>query len=227
MSYGSRTKRLVKPQLAVLSAVSVGIAMLCLSVWVRGDTTLTIVDTTGAPVADVIVELPEVLASSPDTAVIDQIDKRFVPFVSTVSQGTLVNFPNSDDTRHHVYSFSEAKNFELKLYSAGDAEPILFDQPGLVTLGCNIHDNMKAYVYVGSGLTLSTDSNGQVVIPLDMPPIAVGLWHWQLDAQRMVMLPAPVEGQVRISLDIVYDSTDQQKPKETGLRGRFQRDGNQ
>lgn len=81
-------------------------------------------------------------------AVIDQINREFDPLVSVMQTGTVVGFPNKDNIRHHVYSFSPAKKFELRLYSGTQAPPITFDQPGLVTLGCNIHDHMIAYALV-------------------------------------------------------------------------------
>lgn len=81
-------------------------------------------------------------------ATIDQRDRTFVPYVSVVQTGTAVRFPNNDTVRHHVYSFSPAKVFSLKLYLGTPAEPVVFDRPGRVVLGCNIHDRMLAYVYV-------------------------------------------------------------------------------
>jgi len=80
--------------------------------------------------------------------VIDQIDKEFVPQVKVVEVGTSISFPNKDDIRHHVYSFSPAKKFELPLYKGIPAEPVLFDKPGVVILGCNIHDWMIAWLYI-------------------------------------------------------------------------------
>jgi hypothetical protein len=80
--------------------------------------------------------------------VIDQRDKQFVPYVTALQVGTAVYFPNSDNIRHHVYSFSPAKKFELPLYSGVPAQPVVFDKVGFVTLGCNIHDWMIAYVAV-------------------------------------------------------------------------------
>ena len=59
-----------------------------------------------------------------------------------------MNFPNRDNIRHHVYSFSSPKKFELPLYIGTPATPVLFDKPGVVALGCNIHDWMLAYIYV-------------------------------------------------------------------------------
>ena len=81
-------------------------------------------------------------------AVIDQVDKEYVPYVTAVQVGTKVNFPNHDPVRHHVYSFSEAKSFELPLYKGSAHPPITFDTPGVVVLGCNIHDSMRGYIRV-------------------------------------------------------------------------------
>ena len=80
-------------------------------------------------------------------AVMDQQNKEFVPYVLPVEVGTAVNFPNNDKIKHHVYSFSPAKKFELPLYTT-PPEPMLFDRPGVVALGCNIHDWMVAYIVV-------------------------------------------------------------------------------
>ena len=85
---------------------------------------------------------------SQQNAIIDQKQNQFVPELLVVRTNTLIRFPNSDDVRHHVYSFSPAKKFELRLYHGKTAEPVLFDKPGKVVLGCNIHDSMKAHVFV-------------------------------------------------------------------------------
>ncbi len=81
-------------------------------------------------------------------AEIAQVDKHFVPAVSVVTVGTPVAFPNRDTVRHHVYSFSQAKRFEIKLYVGTPAAPVVFDKPGIAVLGCNIHDQMAAWVVV-------------------------------------------------------------------------------
>src|SRR5256885_12704347 len=78
-------------------------------------------------------------------AVVDQRDKQFVPYVTAVQVGTAVIFPNSDNIRHHVYSFSPAKKFELPLYSGVPAGPVGFDKVGVMPLGCNIHHWMIPY----------------------------------------------------------------------------------
>ena len=77
-----------------------------------------------------------------------QVAKQFEPRVLIVPQGTSVFFPNRDTVRHHVYSFSPTKTFELKLYAGTAANPVVFDKVGIAVLGCNIHDNMAAWVVV-------------------------------------------------------------------------------
>jgi plastocyanin len=109
-------------------------------------------DQGGKPVADAVVSLTLVGDSAPAvrplTAVMDQVNKEFVPLMLPVMVGTPVSFPNRDNIRHHVYSFSPAKKFELPLYIGTPTAPVVFDKPGPVALGCNIHDWMVAYIYV-------------------------------------------------------------------------------
>jgi plastocyanin len=81
-------------------------------------------------------------------AVMDQVERQFVPHVLVVRVGTEVAFPNSDTVAHQVYSFSPAKRFQLALYRGHAHPPLLFDKPGVVVLGCNIHDNMLGYILV-------------------------------------------------------------------------------
>jgi hypothetical protein len=68
--------------------------------------------------------------------------------MTVLQAGTSVTFPNRDPIMHHVYSFSPAKSFEIKLYSGKAPNAIVFDKPGIVTLGCNVHDWMIGYVLV-------------------------------------------------------------------------------
>lgn len=96
---------------------------------------------------------------------IEQVNKTFVPLISVAQTGTLVNFPNRDPIWHHVYSFSPAKTFEIKLYSGVTAKPVLFDKPGEVVLGCNIHDTMVAYVLVvDTPYFAKSDAQGKAVL---------------------------------------------------------------
>jgi plastocyanin len=115
-----------------------------------GSINVTVKDAKGVPVPDAVVYATGAAARSAPKkrTIIDQRDKQFVPYVTALQVGTSVLFPNSDNVRHHVYSFSPAKKFELPLYAGVPAEPVIFDKEGFVTLGCNIHDWMVAYVAV-------------------------------------------------------------------------------
>lgn len=116
-----------------------------------GSLDVTVKDGSGAPVGDAVVYAQQTGASTTfakKQTIIDQRDKQFVPYVTAIQVGTSIMFPNSDNIRHHVYSFSPAKKFELPLYSGVPAKPVVFDNVGFVTLGCNIHDWMIAYVAV-------------------------------------------------------------------------------
>jgi plastocyanin len=140
----------------------------------------------GRPVADAVVSLvaPGAPAAPPrpGPAVMDQQNKTFVPHVLTVPVGTPVTFPNRDNIRHHVYSFSAAKRFELPLYIGTPAAPVVFDTPGIVVLGCNIHDSMVGYVYVSATPYFAkTGADGRVLLG-DVPPGAyeARVWHPRL-----------------------------------------------
>lgn len=112
---------------------------------------------------------------------IAQADKQFQPAVSVVTVGTAVNFPNRDTVRHHVYSFSPAKRFEIKLYVGTPAQPVVFDQPGVAVLGCNIHDQMAAWVLiVDTPWHGRTGADGRFV-RADVPPGQYRLRTWHAD----------------------------------------------
>ncbi len=149
------------------------------------DWTLQVRDAAGAavPNAAVAVELKgqPVRPATGASATMAQRDRQFQPQLLVVQTGTAVNFPNFDTVRHHVYSFSPTKKFELKLYSGTPAEPVVFDKPGVAQLGCNIHDRMSAHiVVVDTPLFGITDAKGEVT--LNLPP---GEHRLRLWATRM------------------------------------------
>jgi plastocyanin len=117
---------------------------------------ISVVDEQGRPIDDVAVYVTPAdgvagaaaHAAGEQKAIMDQHDMQFVPHLLMVQAGTEITFPNGDNVSHHVYSFSEAKRFELKLYKGDVYPPVTFDRPGVVVLGCNIHDGMLGYVVV-------------------------------------------------------------------------------
>lgn len=159
------------------------IACACRTAW-SADILATVKDVDGRPVPDAVVvatptDRPLTLPTRRAVAIEDQIDKEFVPFVNPILVGTSVTFPNSDNVRHHVYSFSPAKRFELPLYAGTPASPVVFDTAGVVVVGCNIHDWMIAYIYVSeSPYFAKTDANGATKLE-NLPPgsYQVRAWH--------------------------------------------------
>jgi plastocyanin len=136
-----------------------------------GDLDLRVLDRAGRGVPDVVVVAvatsPSHAAPAPAarTAVMDQKNRKFVPQVLVVQTGTVVAFPNNDTISHQVYSFSPSRRFQLPLYKGEAHSPVAFNTPGLVVLGCNIHDEMVGYVYVtDSPYFATTDTDGNAGI---------------------------------------------------------------
>ena len=117
-----------------------------------GTVQVEVLDAAGQPLADAVVFLESADARKAVKplagAQMAQEKRQFVPSVLVVPVGTEVRFPNNDSVRHHVYSFSPAKRFELKLYTGTPSSPVLFDSPGVAVLGCNIHDQMVGWILV-------------------------------------------------------------------------------
>jgi plastocyanin len=139
----------------------------------------------GKPVANAVVFVQEPAAMQPaaasQPAIMDQFNKTFVPETLPIAVGTQVRFPNRDQIRHHVYSFSRPKRFELPLYKGEDAPPVLFDKPGVVKIGCNIHDWMSAVILVLPNDRFAvTKEDGTFSLPgLDAGTYMIAAWHTQ------------------------------------------------
>ena len=136
---------------------------------------------------------------------IEQRDREFVPYLTIVQKGTTVDFPNRDKIKHHVYSFSPAKTFELKLYGGEQARPVTFDQLGEIALGCNIHDWMEAHVLVvDTPWFAKTGAKGLAGIP-SVPPgfYRLRLWHpQQKTAAENRVIEITKAGTVRLDLTL-------------------------
>ena len=117
-----------------------------------GTVQVDVSDAAGKPLADAVVFLDSAEARKQVKPLVGvemaQEKRQFVPGVLVVPVGTEVRFPNHDTVRHHVYLFSPTRKFELTLYSGTPSNPVLFDKSGVVTLGCNIHDQMVGWVLV-------------------------------------------------------------------------------
>lgn len=155
---------------------------------------LDVVATTpeGKPLEDFafVLETAEHHPAKKSKAVILQRDREFVPYLTIVQTGTAVEFPNLDPFKHHVYSFSQPKIFEIKLYAGKPAKPVVFEKPGVVALGCNIHDWMEAYVLVvDTPYFAKTGSDGRARIA-DLPAGSYRVRYWH--PRQMGELPTRV-----------------------------------
>jgi plastocyanin len=115
----------------------------------------------------------------PRSIIMDQVNNEFVPTLLPIAVGTKVSFPNHDQIHHHVYSFSRTKNFELPLYKSEKALPVHFDHPGVVKIGCNIHDWMYAIIFVAPTPYFALTNGAGTFLLKDLPPGAypVTVWH--------------------------------------------------
>jgi plastocyanin len=172
---------------------------------------VVVTDATGRPLAGAVVwvDSPAARAAARPLAGAEvvQQNKAFVPEVAVVTVGTAVDFPNRDTVRHHVYSFSPAKRFELKLYVGTPEKPVVFDKPGIAVLGCNIHDNMVGWVVIlETPWYAKTDAQGRARLP-EVPAGTHQLRTWHAgfpvgapaQVQPLVVGTAAAQAAVRVA----------------------------
>ncbi len=172
-----RKMRLINLRIILLSTL-----FACANIY-ASDMTVLVTNKLGKPIENAVVyfepngnrAIPEV-----STISIAQKNKTFIPLVSVAQVGTQIQFPNQDSVKHHVYSFSPAKTFELKLYSGTAPKSIVFDKAGTVVLGCNIHDNMLAFIHiVDTPYFAKTDTSGTTIIKnLPKGKYTLKVWHY-------------------------------------------------
>jgi plastocyanin len=173
---------------ALVTALSCGVAafLAIVSAALAGTLTVTVLKRDGKPLQGAVVMVHSLNGaakpSAPVHAVMDQVDLMFTPDLLVIPIGSTVEFPNSDKTRHEVYSFSPARSFQLPLYNGRPYPPVHFDKPGLVTLGCNIHDFMIAYIMVTDAAFYGTTSALGAWSASGVPPgqYRVEIWHPRL-----------------------------------------------
>ena len=181
------------------------------------DLSILVVDENDKPVSEAVVYLRsnDVIksTSAKAEAKVDQVEKEFIPHVLVVNTGASIHFPNSDNIRHQVYSFSEAKTFEIPLYSGVPAKPVTFDVPGVVSLGCNIHDWMSAHIFVADNNFYSlTDEHGKALIEaVPNGQHSLQIWHEELDGDlerfsKIIKISADETVQLKIERNNVWNA---------------------
>jgi len=205
----------------------IGIVLLCSASAHAAELRGRVVASDGTGVAGAVVFLrtpvPPPPGVPPKSAVMDQVDKQFVPRVLPITVGTEVRFPNHDQIHHHVYSFSRVKTFDLPLSKGEEAPPVVFDQPGVVKVGCNIHDWMMGVILVVPSPVFATTDDGGAFTLRDVPEgeVAIGAWHdaseTAIDAatQRLTIGAAP-PSDVTFTLAV---RPDKARPAVHGGRG--------
>ena len=176
-----------------------------------GDLSVDLRTPQGRPIRDAVITFKPTGGAPPAASrlkgpfMVAQQDISFRPFVSIVPVGAEVLFPNRDRVRHHVYSFSKPKKFELRLYGREETRTVKFDQPGIVALGCNIHDRMSAFIdVVDTPFAARSGDDGRAVIA-DVPATAgtLTIWHPYLKGAPVVRaLPARPEWREAATLDL-------------------------
>lgn len=185
-----RPTTIYRPVLRILQAASSApLACLTLSACLAlpvaaAPVSLTVTDEAGRPLASAAVAVfvkGTPTTTSGVTVEMAQRDKQFAPQLVVIQTGSAVQFPNFDTIRHHVYSFSAIKPFEIKLYSGRPSAPVVFDRPGTATLGCNIHDSMVGYIHVVDTPYFGV-SNAQGKVELELPAgdHRIRVWHPQM-----------------------------------------------
>jgi plastocyanin len=195
-----RSVRSISPAVAVLAGLLMAVGA------TAHEFDVIVVGPDGLPVPDVVVfveggDTERLDKGSQPDVVMDQLDTQFVPHMLVVQKGTAVVFPNSDTVAHHVYSFSKPNNFVLPLYKGNPHEPVVFEHDGIVTLGCNIHDDMLAYIVVVESNAFGlTDASGRVRLSVDdrTANFAVRIWSPRIrDGEdlliQQVAAPASIE----------------------------------
>jgi plastocyanin len=123
---------------------------------------------------DTSVKLTPKRALESTTKIIDQKDETFIPYVQVFRPGDKVLFRNSDQMRHHVYTFSPIKPFEFVLVPGDSSKPIELDQTGVIAVGCNIHDQMITYLYISDAPWIAqSGADGKV----EFGDIPAGQWN--------------------------------------------------
>ncbi|MFT2092403.1 methylamine utilization protein [Paraglaciecola sp. 2405UD69-4] len=170
------------------------------------DVSVSVVSNENIAIPNVVVTLKPKITKQyndpSDLAIMDQVDTQFLPHILIVQKNSKVVFPNSDSIKHHVYSFSSAKTFELQLYKDLQAEPLLFSNPGVVELGCNIHDWMLGYIFVAdTPYFAKTNSQGKVSLDVPDGEYSVQVWSPRFQEESDV-LSIDMTTQVQDSIEV-------------------------
>ncbi|AMD00439.1 Cupredoxin [Halomonas chromatireducens] len=187
-------------------------------------TRIVIIDAnSGDPLENAVVEIQTGTAEPTQSAEVMQRDAAFHPHVSVIPTDSAVSFPNRDTTRHHVYSFSPAKVFDLELYLQETPPPVHFDRTGVVVLGCNIHDQMQAFIVVSDALHVAVTADDGVAEFDGLPTGShdVRVWHPQLSDTHQHWWEGSVEVGQSLTVSLSLEGTPPPPETLSPLQQRF------
>ena len=135
-------------------------------------------------------------------SIVVQENAMFSPHVMPILQGTVVEWPNEDDIFHNVFSFSEAKPFDLGLYK-DEVKRVRFDQPGRVDVFCSIHKDMSCIILVmpNPWFALSDDEGRYEIRDVPAGTYKVKAWHERLPPQTVDVV-VPADGVVEVDFEL-------------------------
>lgn len=215
----SVTARRSRPGLALLVMLGALLQAVCAS---AATLTLAVKLADGRPLADAVVTVQskgrKLAPAAPIRAIMDQMHRMFVPEVLVVPVGSSVSFPNSDSVSHEIYSFSPAKRFQLPLYRGKPYPPVVFDHPGVVILGCNIHDWMIGYIDVTDAPFYgTTDAQGTWTAELPAGRYEITVWHPRTREQTPTLSrELSLDARDRVALTLQLTKPLRPEPMEGG-----------
>lgn len=217
-------RQLIKPSVGLASALTA--LSLALVSNLAQAAQVTVSNDAGLPLKDAVVEVyydTSTTSDLPQQHNIYQQNATFHPNVLAIPTDSYVSFPNQDNTRHHVYSFSPAKTFDLNLYLQETPPPIHFDQAGVVVLGCNIHDQMEAFIVVSDAPYVAiTDTQGRLTLP-ELPPgeHRIRIWHPQMDDGQQTWWEGTITDADSLDVSVELNALPPQAPSLSPLQQRF------
>ncbi len=179
-------------------------AMLAAQSAAAADFTVTVRDQTGAPIADAIVLLAAgngEKARGGHARIVDQKNEKFLPFVSLLRPGDWLQFHNSDNVLHHVYSFSPLNPFDQHVRPDETTKSAIYDAVGVAAIGCNVHDDMLTYVYVTDlPFAAKTGPDGAArIVNAPAGETELAVWH-----------PRAKTGEQKLAVPVALNGADQQ-----------------
>ena len=87
-------------------------------------------------------------------------------------------FPNNDNLFHNVFSYSQPGEFDLGRYPKGKMKSVTFDEPGTVSVYCDIHSYMFATILVLDNPFHALPADDGTYSIAGVPPGAYDLTFW-------------------------------------------------